>query len=289
MSSPDRSQYRGVVVPTVTPVDATGLIDDAAVGKIANFLIAGGSAGIFPLGTTGEGASVSTAEKLKLVQSTVGHVNKRAMVYAGISCNSFADSVAAAHAYKEAGADVVVSHAPSYYPLSDTQIETYFLRLADRVPLPLVLYNIPITTHLTIAIDVVLRLSKHPNIVALKDSAGDAQRLTDLLKATGGRGGFPVLLGSSSVFTHGLKAGGVGLVPSGSHLVPQQYSEMFAAAMADRWDEVERLQRETDAACATYGKGQNLSGSLAKLKALMEAKGLCRRTMLPPLTDYVEA
>jgi len=285
----DRSKYRGVVVPMVTPVDTAGGIDDAAVGKIVNHLIDGGSAGIFPLGTTGEGASVPSHERLKLVESTVKHVAGRAMVYAGISDNCFADSVSAAQAYKQAGADVVVAHPPSYYPLSDAQIENYFLRLADRVPLPLVLYNIPITTHLTIAIDVVVRLAKHPNIVALKDSAGDMQRLTELFRSTGGRGGFPVLLGSSSLFTHGLKAGGVGLVPSGSHLVPREYTQMFEAAMVNKWDEVERLQRDTDKACSVYLKGNTLSASLAALKWQLENRGLCRRTMLPPLTDWVDA
>ena len=90
-----------------------------------------------------------------------------------------------------------VAHMPSYYPLNNAQIESHFLRLADSVPLPLVLYNIPATTHHSISLDSIDRLRKHPNIVALKDSAGDRDRLSELFKRTGGRGGFPVLLGST--------------------------------------------------------------------------------------------
>jgi 4-hydroxy-tetrahydrodipicolinate synthase len=109
-----------------------------------------------------------------------------------------------------------------------------------------------------------------------------------MLKRTGGRGGFPVLLGSSAAFSHGLRAGAVGLVPSGAHLVPAQYQAMYEAAMSDRWDEVERLQHETDTVCAGYLKGRSLGQSLAALKALLEQCGLCGRTMLPPLRDHTE-
>src|SRR5437764_11432206 len=129
------------------------------------------------------------------------------------------------------------------------------MRLADSVPLPLVLYNIPVTTHHSIALDSVDRLRTHPNIVALKDSSGDRPRLTELLKRSGGRAGeFAILLGSSASFTHGLKQGAVGLVPSGAHLVGDKYVAMLDAAMKAQWDEVERLQTETDTACMAYLK-----------------------------------
>ena len=209
------------------------------------------------------------------------------MVYAGIASNCFRESMDAANAYKQLGADAIVAHMPSYYPLSDAEITDYFLRLADSAPLPLVLYNIPVTTHHSISLDVVDRLRQHPNIVAIKDSANDRQRLADLLSRTGGRGGFPVLLGSSINFQHGLKHGAVGLVPSGAHLVPDKYQAMFEAAMADNWEKVEQLQHETDATCQQYLKGRSLGEGLAVLKALMEKRGLCGRAMLPPLRDHV--
>ncbi|HSV15872.1 MAG TPA: dihydrodipicolinate synthase family protein, partial [Tepidisphaeraceae bacterium] len=214
------SVYRGVVVPMVSPFTPAGRIDEPAVGRIVAHLLKGGVAGIFPLGTTGESASIRREDKRQLVSATVHAVHGRAMVYAGIAGNCFAESIDAAAEYRQLGADAVVAHVPSYYPLNDCEIETYFERLADQVPLPLVLYNIPVTTHHHIALDVVDRLRNHPNIVALKDSANDGHRLTELLHRTGGRGGWPVLVGTSAQFTHGLKLGAVGLVPSGGHLVP---------------------------------------------------------------------
>lgn len=281
-------KYSGVVVPICTPFTPAGSIDEPAVGRIVELLVSNRIAGIFPLGTTGESSSIPADEKLKMVEAVVRHTNKRSMVYAGIAGNCFRESVEAAKAYQQLGADAVVAHMPSYYPLSNQEIEEYFRQLADAVPLPLVLYNIPITTHHSIALDVVDRLRSHPNIVALKDSANDAERLTKLLKMTGGRGGFPVLLGCSAQFTHGLKAGGVGLVPSGAQLVPAEYQSMFEAAMKNDWPTVESMQVATDNVCKQYLHGRSLPQSLAVLKALMEKKGLCGRTVLPPLREFTD-
>lgn len=279
-------KYGGVVVPMITPFTPAGSIDEAAVGRIVDHLIAHRIGGIFPLGTTGESMSIDSASRQQLVAATVKHVSGRATVYAGIASNCFRESVEAAAAYEQLGVQAVVAHMPSYYPLSDDEIEAYFLQLAGKVRLPLVLYNIPVTTHHSIHLDSLDKLRKHPNIVAIKDSSGDRERLTEMLKRTGGRGGFPVLLGSSPSFTHGLRAGGVGLVPSGAHLMPAEYQGMYEAAMRDQWSEVERLQHETDAGCAQYLKGRTLAQSLGVLKSLLEKKGLCGRTMLPPLRDY---
>ena len=280
--------YRGVVVPMVTPFTPAGAIDEPAIGRIVNHLIAGG-VNVFPLGTTGESASIAGDDKRRVVEAVVKHAGGRTTVYAGIAGTCFRESVELAKTFKQlGGVAAVVAHPPSYYPLSDDEIESYFLRLADSAPLPLVLYNIPATTHHSIALDTVDRLRRHANIVAIKDSSGDRPRLSEMLKRTGGRDGdFPVLLGSSASFSHGLRAGAVGLVPSGGHLVPREYQAMYEAAMAERWDEVERLQSETDALCAQYLKGRSLGQGLAALKAIMEQRGLCGRTMLPPLKDHV--
>jgi dihydrodipicolinate synthase/N-acetylneuraminate lyase len=282
----DKRKYHGVVVPMISPFTPSGAIDESAVARIVEHLITNKIGGIFACGTTGEAASIHPDDKRKLVAETVKRAAKRSMIYAGIAGNCFRESTEAAAAYEQLGVDALVAHMPSYYPLSDSEIESYFLRLADSVRLPLVLYNIPITTHHSIALDSIDRLRQHPNIVAIKDSANDRPRIAELLRRTGGRGGFPVFLGNSAHFTYGLRLGGVGVVPSGGHIVPELYQAMYEASVADRWDEVERLQHETDTACAQYLKGRSLGQSLAKLKAIMESRGLCGRTMLPPLVDY---
>jgi 4-hydroxy-tetrahydrodipicolinate synthase len=272
----------------ISPFTPEGRIDEPAVGRIVDHLIQGGVHGIFPLGTTGESASIHPDEKRRLVDATVQKIAKRVTVYAGIASNCFQESLEAAKEYAKMGVDALVAHPPSYYPLTNEQIEAYFLRLADHVPLPLVLYNIPATTHQAIPLTAIDRLRRHSNIVALKESASDPARIVELLRVTGGRDGFPVLIGNSSQFLHGLKRGGVGIVPSGGHLCPELYRAMFDSAMADDWNRVEQLQTQTDTICARYLKGRTIGQGLAALKALLEERGLCGRTMLPPLTEHSE-
>jgi dihydrodipicolinate synthase/N-acetylneuraminate lyase len=282
----DRSSFRGLVVPMVSPFTPQGRIDEPAVDRIVEHLIRGGSHGIFALGTTGEAASIHPDDRHVLVARTVRAVNGRALVYAGIASTRFRESLESAADYAALGVDAFVAHVPADYTLSNDQIETYFSRLADQISRPLVLYNIPSTTHQSIPVDAVDRLRRHPNILALKDSSGDPARIAELLRITGGRDGFPILLGNSSHFADGLKHGGLGLVPSGAHLEPQLYRSMFDAAIANRLTEVEQLQHQSDILAARFLKGRTLGQGLAALKALLEERGLCGRTMLPPLTDH---
>lgn len=279
------TQYRGVVVPMVSPFTPDGAIDEPAVARIVDHLVVGGVSGVFPLGTTGESVSIPTGEKRRLVAAVVRAVNARSMVYAGISGNCLRECIDATVAYRDLGVDAVVAHPPFYYPLRDDEIEAWFLRLADALPLPLVLYNIPSTTRQEIALDVVDRLRRHERIVAIKDSSSDPRRIEQLLRRTGGRAGFPVLLGASPLYPLGLRCGAVGLVPSGAHLVPELYHAMYLAAMSDDYGRVDALHQKTSAACQAYLHARTLPEGLAKLKAILETRGLCRRTMLPPIAD----
>jgi dihydrodipicolinate synthase/N-acetylneuraminate lyase len=283
---PASLSLRGVVVPMVSPFTSDGRIDKPAVERLVAHLIQGGVQGIFALGTTGESASIHPAEKRRLVEFTVRAAAGRVTVYAGIAANCFQESLESAKTYAQIGADVLVAHVPSYYPLSNEQIESYFVRLADNLPLPLVLYNIPSTTHQTIPLTAIDRLRRHGNIVALKESAGDPTRIVDLLRLTGGRDGLPILIGSSPQFVLGLKRGGAGIVPSGANLAPELYRAMFDAASDEQWTAVEELQSQTDALCSRYLKCRTIGLGLAALKALLEERGLCGRTMLPPLANH---
>lgn len=279
-------KYHGVVVPMISPFTPAGTVDEPAVERVVERLLSGGVHGIFPLGTTGESMLIHRADKRRLVTSTVRAVNGRSMVYAGISGNSLRVSLELANDYAGLGVDALVAHPPTYYELFDAEIEAYFMRLADEVKLPLVLYNIPQTTRHSISLDVVDRLRRHENIVALKDSANDPARLSALLQRVGGKDGLPVLLGCSAQYAHGLKAGGVGLVPSGAHLVPDKYVALYNAAMRHDWARVDQLQKETEDACRPYLAGRGIGQGIAALKAMLERQGICGRTVLSPLLNH---
>jgi 4-hydroxy-tetrahydrodipicolinate synthase len=283
-----QSKFSGVVVPIISPFTPLGDIDSPAVGRVVKYMLDGGVHGIFVLGTTGESASISVAVRLDLMKQMIGAVAGRVPVYAGISGNCFQESLDAARSYAALGAAALVAHVPSYFTLSDAQIEYWFQRLADAVPLPLLLYNIPHTTHHMISLSSIEKLSAHPNIVGIKESARDLARQTELLKRFAGRDNFFVMLGAPPYYSAGLRNGAVGLVPSGANLEPAPFAQIYNAAKKSDWAEVDRLQGVVDGVQNGYQQGRSLGDSLSVLKHFLSRKGICGPTVLPPLLTIDE-
>ena len=279
----NQKKYCGVVVPMVTPVKEGGLLDTAAVERIIDFFA---QAGVSPLlmGTTGEGNSVSTHDGLLMVQTAVSTADGRIKVYAGLTGNCFAEQLSQADAYTQAGADVIVATLPTYYALTPAQMENYYSRLADAITGPLMLYNILATTHMSIPVDVVRRLADHPNIVGLKDSERDLERMEQCIALSRGRDDFSYFCGWAAQSAHSLELGGDGIVPSTGNYVPELFQQLYAAAIRGDMAEANRLQDVTNEIAKIYQKDRTLGQSLAALKVMMQTKGLCDPWMLMPLT-----
>lgn len=285
-----RRELRGFsIVPLVTPFRADGAVDEPAVRRLVDHVIAGGCQAMMVSGTTGEAASMSLALRLTLIEVAVKHAAGRAVVFAGIGDNSFAQSVALAHGAFSAGADAVVAHLPSYYPIGPVDIEAYFQALVAQVDGPMYLYNIPQTTRLSIPLEVVERLSRDPRIPGIKDSEPDAARQEQVAAQFAGREDFAVFCGSIGFTATALRAGADGYVPSVGNIAPRLTREAM-----DRWfagditGAGQALQRMT-AISAVYQKGRTLGESLRRLKAALEAQALGSRHMLPPLRDCTDA
>ena len=284
-------KYRGVVVPMVTPVTKDGALDTSAVVRIIEFFA---KAGVSPLlmGTTGEGNSVSQADGLLFVETAVKAREQWSMIngqcsmviYAGLTGNCFSEQLRQAEAYTKAGADVIVATLPTYYALTPEQMENYYRQLADAITGPLMLYNILATTHMSIPVDVIRRLSDHPNIVGLKDSERDLERMAQCIEIAKGREDFCYFCGWAAQSAHSLELGGDGIVPSTGNYVPEMFQQLYEAAMAGDMATANRLQDETNEIAKIYQKDRTLGQSLTALKVMMQTKGLCEPWMLMPLT-----
>jgi len=284
--------FHGVVVPMITPFTANGKIDEAAVHRIINAIVSS-SAFPFIIGTTGESASISTQEKVKYAECVAKTYSGKTTLYAGISSNCLAESIEAANQYFDLGIDAVVATLPSYYSLTNDQMREYFETLAENVPGPVIIYNIVATTHMSIPIDVIDKLSYHPNIVALKDSERDIQRLDKSIALFKGREDFALLIGWAAQSAYGLLNGADGIVPSTGNIVPKMFQLLYEGAKSGDSETANRFQQETDLIAKIYQKERSLGQSLAALKVMMEYYGLCTQEMLPPLSklglDEVEA
>jgi 4-hydroxy-tetrahydrodipicolinate synthase len=281
-------KFSGTIVPMVTPFTPSGRLDDAAVERIAAH-ISGQRLGIFVLGTTGEAASIAAAERRRLVEIVATTTRGRVPVFAGIGDNCIGDSICAAHDYLKVGADAVVAHLPSYYMLTPAEMRAYFETLAEGIRGPLILYNIPQTTHMSLPIDVVESLTARPTIVGFKDSENTAGRLERVAERLGGRDAFAIFMGISFLSVAALRRGFHGLVPSSGNLVPHLWRALEDAATAGRWAEAEALQARLDAIARVFQRGRTLGQSLGALKAAMSDLGLCTPTLLPPLLTLDES
>jgi len=273
----------------VTPVTSSGDIDEPAVDRLIDHLLAGLVNCIFVLGTTGEGPSVPRSVRTRLVQRTVARVQGRASVYAGIGDTCLADSLANAAEYFQAGVDAVVAQPPVYFPIQPQEILSYFQRLLDRVTGPVVIYNIPQTTRVSIPLEVVGQLLGHPRLVGIKDSENDPRRLEELLKRFGKTTNFAVSIGVGVFMAEGLKLGAQGIVPSAGNLIPEACQQLYESITRGDLAGAESHAHRMKTVAAVYQRDRTLGQSLAALKTAVHHLGICRPDMLPPLLGLDEA
>lgn len=280
-------KYHGVVVPMVTPVTKDGNIDVAAVERIVtNFA----KNGVSPLimGTTGEGNSVSVKNGVKMINAAKHVAGEGMTIYAGLAGNCICEQKEAAAKFIEAGADVIAATLPCYYALTPEQMYNYYKEMADTLTVPLMLYNITITTHMSIPMDIIEKLSHHPNIVGLKDSENNVPRLEEALKLFADRNDFSYFCGCAANSAVALKNGADGIVPSVGNYLPKIYQDLYKAGVKGDVKKAEELQQKAIEIGKINTKGLTLGESLAGLKVIMKEAGLCETYMLPPLTELDE-
>lgn len=279
-----RKRFSGVVVPMVTPLNNDFSVDALSVERIIK-LFAKNEIHPLILGTTGESSSLNLSQSLKLLEVAVEMKGENQCIYAGLVGNQVDDVIIRGNQYIKLGADCVVVTLPSYYALTSKQMTVFYKTIADKIDGPIMIYNIKATTQMSIPLEVIDELSSHPNIWGLKDSERDVERLASCIELYKDNQNFSFFCGWGGQSANSLKLGADGIVPSTGNSVPELYKELYDAALRGDWEVCNKLQMETDAVAKQYQNGRTLGQSLAVLKALMYEKGLCNKTMMPPLTE----
>ncbi|MEY4488402.1 MAG: hypothetical protein RIQ79_910 [Verrucomicrobiota bacterium] len=275
-------KHHGVIVPLVTPVTPSGALDEAAAERLVDHLASNGC-GMLVLGTTGEVASLSAALRQRYVEIAVKTAAKRTPVFACPASNCVSFSIETANTYLAAGADAVVGILPNYFKLEPAEILAYFERLSAGIRGPLMVYNMPATTGMSIPLDVIETLSRLPNVTGLKDSEGTAGRREEVAKRFGGRADFSLFMGIAAHSIPALRLGFDGLIPSSGNLYPERWSALYNAARSGDWAAAEKLQTQLDTLGAIFQRNRTLGQSLAALKAGCGLRALCGPDMVPPL------
>ena len=181
------------------------------------------------------------------------------------------------------GVDAVAATLTYYFPLTESQMKKHFEVLAERSPLPLIIYNIPATIHMSIPLQMIDELSHHPNVIATKDSERNEERLKRSLELWKNRDDFGHFLGWAARSAEALINGSDGLVPGTGNFAPEIYFEMIKAVESADHQKAYEMQKLSDLYGGLFQNGKTLGESLWALKILMKEKGLCEPIVMPPL------
>lgn len=218
--------FEGVFSALVTPFK-DGRIDVDALERLIEQQIAGGVHGVVPCGTTGESATLTPAEHKALIRDTVRIVAGRVPVLAGTGSNATAESIELTRAAREAGAAGALLIAPYYNKPGQEGLYRHYRAVAEAVDLPLVLYDVPGRTGVTIAEETVRRLSKISNIVAIKEASANMERASWLRRDCAGD--ITLISGDDATFLPFLSVGGAGIISVAANVAPARMVALWQA------------------------------------------------------------
>jgi 4-hydroxy-2-oxoglutarate aldolase len=284
----DTISMAGIFPPIPTPFDAAGELDWKALASNFEKWNLYPLAGYVILGTNGEFPYLSEAEKLAFLEAARKHIPTGKLFMAGAGCESTHSTIALVKKVAALGADVALLITPSYYKskMDAAALLHYYQSVADASPIPISIYNMPANTMVDMSAELVIKLSRHPNIIGLKDSSGNLAKLGEIVRRA--RSGFQVLAGSAGFLYPALCLGAIGGVLALSNIAPQQCCDILnffhQGRLADAKELQLRLIAANDAVTARFG--------VAGLKAAMEMIGFYGgppRSPLQPLNDEQRA
>ena len=236
-------ELMGCGTALVTPFRRDGSVDEPALHALVNWQIESGISFLVPCGTTGEAATLSDVEWLRVVELVVGTAAGRVPVFAGCTHNATHEAVARARRLSRVHGLTGILTANPYYnrPGQEGQYQ-HFRAIAEATELPVLLYNIPGRTGANLEPATVLRLAEIKNIIGIKESSGNIAQITELL--TSAPRSFKVFAGDDSVALPVIALGGAGLVSVASNAIPVQMAAMVDAALENEWTTARRINRQ---------------------------------------------
>jgi len=222
----------GSIVAIATPMRDGGALDLPALGRLIDFHISNGTSGIVIVGTTGESPTVDVDEHCLLIKTAVEQAKGRIPVIAGTGANSTAEAIELTAFAKQAGATSCLSVVPYYNKPPQEGLYRHFRTIAERVDLPLILYNVPGRTVADLGTDTVLRLAEVPGIVGIKDATSDMVRHIDLIHRLPKGKAFALYSGNDDTALPYLLLGGHGVISVTANVAPKLVAEMCGAALA---------------------------------------------------------
>ena len=219
---------KGSLVALVTPMNPDGEIDYQSLDNLIDWHIQEGTNGIVSVGTTGESATIDFSEHIDVISHTVKYVDKRVPVIAGTGANSTSEAIDLTKEAKKVGADCALLVTPYYNKPNQKGLITHYTKIANSVEIPQMLYNVTSRTACDLIPESVEILSKHQNIIGIKEALNDQTRMKELIKLTkdDGLNYFYIFSGDDGSFLDLLMLGGHGVISVAANIVPSNISNI---------------------------------------------------------------
>ncbi|GLY10434.1 4-hydroxy-tetrahydrodipicolinate synthase [Pseudobacillus badius] len=267
----------------VTPFDSKENVDFERTTQLVNYLINNGTDSLVVAGTTGESPVLTAEEKVALFRHTVKVADGRVPIIAGTGSNNTRQSIDLTRKAEEAGVDAIMLVAPYYNKPNQEGLYQHFKAVAEATSLPVMIYNIPGRSSVNIEPQTVIKLSKLPNVVAVKEASGNLDAVTEIIAGTDEE--FQVYSGDDSLTLPILSIGGAGIVSVASHVVGNEMQQMVSAFLEGNYKEAAKIHQQL----LPLMKQLFAAPSPVPVKTALQLKGMDMGSVRLPLVPLVEA
>ena len=276
--------FKGTATALVTPFKRDGSVDEPALRELVDFQIKGKVEALVPVGSTGEGATLSEAEQAFVIETVVNQANGRVPVIGGASSNSTTKAVALAKQVKQSGADAILTVAPFYNKPTQDGLRMHFGAIAEAVDIPIVIYNVPGRTASNIEAKTALKLADDiPHIAGIKEASANFGQIMEILHHR--PAGFGVWSGDDNLTLPLVALGADGIISVVANETPRLFSDMVRAALRGKWEKA----REMHYRLLHLMNANFIESNPIPAKAALHMMGMIENQLRLPLVSLSEA
>lgn len=273
------NELEGVGVALATPLNEDYSIDFEGLERLVSHVIDGGVDYLVVMGTTGESPVFTWKEKLEILDFVLDKNNGRKPVVFGLGGNNTFDLIEKSKNLKKYDLAAILSASPYYSKPSQEGIVRHFKMLSDAFPHPIVLYNVPARTASNMEANTTLKLAEHPNIIAMKEASGDFEQCKKIIADK--PHDFLCLAGDDQTTFELIQSGASGVISVLANALPKEFTQMVKSALRGDSSKAKELNDQLSEAYELA----SLEGNPSSIKAGLDALGICKRTVKPPLFD----
>lgn len=270
--------FKGTATALITPFTRDG-VDFESFDRILDDQLAGGVDAVVVLGTTGEPATMTAAEKKAVIEFAVKKLKGKLPVIVGTGANSTAAAVEMSLTAESLGADALLLVTPYYNKATQQGLIAHFTAVADAVHAPIICYNVPGRTGVNLLPATFAALAEHPNIAAIKEASGNMEQIEEVIRLTEGKA--VVYSGDDGITVPVMAMGGMGVISVASNAAPRFTSEMTSAFLAGDLKKAAKMQLDM----LPFVRALFSEVNPIPVKKAMQLRGLCNGILRLPLTE----